>query len=70
MILLKSPCCLLLAELDIAPTTHWRLRWDWGWPLWLTLLLVGVAIAWVVFSYSRESSINAGLGMRSFLARH
>lgn len=67
MINLDERASLPLGTQGLPSTAQWRLRWNWDWPLWLTVLLVGGAIAWVVVSYLRENS-SAGRGIRLFLA--
>lgn len=45
---------------------EWRIRWDWNWPLWLSLLMTLAVVAWVVMLYLREAS-SAGKPVRTLL---
>ncbi len=58
---------MLMAQVEAGGQENWRLRWDWDWPLWATMLMIAAAVAWVIAIYLRESS-SAGRGMRSVLA--
>ncbi len=37
--------------------TLWSLEHSWGWAPWITLLLVALAVAWVVYFYVREGAV-------------
>ncbi len=58
-----------LATLGQTLTTRpeWRLRWDWEWPVWLTLLAIVLAMVWVLSIYLHENS-SAGIGTRVVLS--
>lgn len=45
----------------------WQLQTAWHWAPWVTVLFVLLAVAWVVYFYSRESS-SAGRAYRGLLA--
>lgn len=63
--LLKTSCHL--AQSPQASSLEWRLRWDWNWPLWATVLAIVAAALWVTSIYFREKSL-AGKGMRTLLS--
>ncbi|NOY30370.1 MAG: VWA domain-containing protein [Planctomycetes bacterium] len=46
---------------------EWRIRWNWDWPLWLSVLMTISVVAWVAALYFREAS-SAGKPMRTLLA--
>ena len=56
----------LLADVATAPL-QWRLRWNWDWPLWVTLsgaIIIALALIWLYF---HEVS-RAGKRVRLLLA--
>ncbi len=57
---------LLFGQADAAALLDWRLRWNWNWPLWVTVLTIVAATLWVMAIYFRETS-SAGKGMRTLL---
>ena len=56
---------LLFAQAAASP--EWRLRWDWNWSTWVTVLAILAAAIWVGLFYFLEKS-NAGRGVRTVLA--
>ncbi len=57
---------LLFGQTEAAAPLQWRLRWNWNWPLWVTVLTIVAAISWVMVLYFRETS-TAGKPMRTLL---
>ena len=55
------------AQVEAVAPLEWRLRWDWNWPLWATVLAFVVVIFWVTTIYLRETS-TAGKGIRWLLS--
>ena len=46
---------------------HWRIRWNWGWPLWAIVLATGLVAIGLLSIYFREIS-TAGKAVRTLLA--
>lgn len=57
---------LLLAQANPNSPSDWQVRWNWDWPLWATVLVIGAAVLWVMAIYFRENS-TAGKRMRTML---
>jgi len=55
-----------LVQTEILPPDQWRIRWDWNWPFWLSLLMTIAVVIWVVTLYFREAS-SAGKPVRTLL---
>ena len=62
-----SAAYILVGQVDAESPLQWRLRWDWDWPMWLTVAAILLACLWVLSIYFRETS-TAGTGMRALLS--
>ena len=57
----------IFAQVEAVAPLEWRVRWNWNWPLWATVLAFVTVTLWVAAIYLRETS-TAGKGIRSLLS--
>ncbi|NOY42495.1 MAG: VWA domain-containing protein [Planctomycetes bacterium] len=46
----------LVAQTDSFSDPNWRIRWDWNWPLWASVLAALLVVGWIGVWYAREIS--------------